>query len=88
MKCMEEDEIMEYIEKTNRFHEKCYAIFRITVQEDDPDAIFDRFVIYNGSSIIYFNNCKGDPCEYIFPTEWLSKDSEYIMKERKNCIKY
>ena len=81
---------MDYfdIEKTNKFHEKCYAIFRITVQEDDPYAIFDRFDIYNDSSILYFKDYKGDLYEYIFPTEWLCKDSAYIMKERKKCIKY
>ena len=78
-----ENEIKEYVEKTKKFHGECYAIFLITVQEDDPAAVFDSFEIYPDASVLYFKDFEGDLCEYVFPTEWLNKDSDYIAKEHE-----
>lgn len=79
-----EDEIKEYVEKTKKFYEECYAIFLITVHEDDPGSVvFVSFNIYPDTSIFYFTDFEGDLCEYTFPTEWLNKDSDYIAKEHK-----
>lgn len=78
-----EDEIQEYVEKTNKFYEKCYVIFLITVHEEDTEATFYSFDIYTDTSIFYFRDFEGNLCEYTFPTEWLNKDSDYIVKEHK-----
>ena len=76
-------EIEEYVEKTKKFYGECYAIFLITVQEDYPEAIFDSFDICPDTSILFFEDSEGELCEYVFPTEWLNKDSDYIVKEHK-----